>query len=234
MILFEHLHRLALSAGFDDCSVAVPTYLPSDAQFMTDWVNQGLHGNMKYFEANQDKRYDPSVLVPGAKTIVVVILSFPHSGHDYHRTIKSKLYELQQALCAAYGDDIVASSQHVFCDSAPMLERRWAELSGLGFIGRNHQFFHHHLGSMVHIGELVLNVEVSKPSIEAKNTDESGVFTQCTECNRCVDACPTGALKEPVWDARKCVAYTTHKCLICQEACPINQQILSANPKEAK
>ena len=99
--------------------------------------------------------------------------------------------------------------------------------AGLGFIGRNHQFFHHTLGSMVHLGEIVIDrpIEAIDNRENRTNAETPSRFadTPCAECRRCEDACPTGALRNPVWDATRCIAYTTHRCLVCQQACPINK-----------
>jgi epoxyqueuosine reductase len=183
---------------------------------MDNWIAQGLHGEMDYLERNCDKRYNPAILVPGAQTVIVCLLSFDNSGRDYHRRVKSLLYTLEAKLKDTFGEDIVSSThQHVFCDSAPMLERRWCVEAGLGFIGKNHQFIHPTLGSLVHPGEILLNVEVEKQEIKQEKT--------CHNCGLCIEACPTGALKNPIWDARECVAYTTYHCLECQKVCPYNK-----------
>ena len=219
----ENISKLALEVGFDACGVAPVRRLDDDALFMTNWIAQGLHGEMDYLERNCDKRYDPAVLVPGAQTMVVCLLSFEHSGRDYHRRVKSLLYTLEAKLKEAFGEDIVsATHQHIFCDSAPMLERRWCVEAGLGFIGRNHQLIHPTLGSLVHPGEILLNLplETDTPLPSLMDTEPSG--KECTDCRLCLDACPTGALRNPVWDARECVAYTTHHCLECQIICPYN------------
>jgi len=212
MLSLETLRCLASKVGFDDCSVARAIRLDDDACFMDRWVREGLNGNMDYFERNQELRYDPTQLVPGAQTVVVCVLSYDHSGRDYHRTIKSKLFELESLLGSA-----PMKGQNKFCDSAPFLERRWAERAGLGVIGRNHQLIHPSLGSYVHLGELVIKEQMDQyPSI-------INVQSPCLGCQLCIDACPGHALGEKQWDARKCVAYTTHKCTICQQVCPLNK-----------
>ncbi len=212
------IRQAALEVGFDDCGVAMAMRLECDARYMDNWVTHGLHGDMDYLERNREKRYDPSELVAGGKTVVVCLLTYAKSGHDYHRAVKSKLYQLDALLRERFGDDIVSDSQHIFCDSAPFLERRWSVLAGLGQIGRNHQLIHSRLGSMVHPGELVLQVEV-EAAPKAPPTDI------CADCHRCEEACPTGALRNPVWDARLCIAYKTHHCLICQTNCPYNETV---------
>lgn len=214
----EHIRQLALAVGFDDCGFAKACKLEEDALFMQQWVENGMHGEMDYFERNQALRCDPTLLVPGAKTVMVCLLSYKKCGRDYHRKMKSMLYELEKLLQEKLGDDIVnVDKQHIFCDSAPFLERSWAVHAGLGFIGKNHQLIHPTLGSMVHIGELVLSIEVdySRPIIPS----------QCGECSLCIAHCPNQALGQTQWDARKCIAYVTHKCVVCQQVCPCNREI---------
>ncbi|MBQ2291368.1 MAG: DUF1730 domain-containing protein [Paludibacteraceae bacterium] len=213
----KNICDLAIEVGFDDCGIAPVQRLDQDAQFMDEWLARGLHGNMDYLERNRDKRYDPSVLVPGAQTVVVCLLHFDKSGRDYHRTVKSLLYKLEARLKEEFGEDIVSQThQHIFCDSAPMLERRWCVEAGLGFIGKNHQLIHPTLGSLVHPGEIVIN----KP-VPISNT-QYPISEHCADCQLCLEACPTGALRNTVWDATQCIAYTTHHCLECQNICPFN------------
>ena len=217
-LTFENISKLALEVGFDACGVAPVHRLDDDAQFMDNWIAQGLHGEMDYLTRNCDKRYDPSLLVPGAQTVVVCLLTFEHSGRDYHRKVKSMLYTLEAKLKEAFGEDIVSSThQHIFCDSAPMLERRWCVEAGLGFIGKNHQLIHPTLGSMVHPGEILINQPVP-----ISNT-QYPISQHCADCRLCLDACPTGALRNNIWDATQCIAYTTHHCLKCQLVCPYNE-----------
>ena len=220
MLDYSLIRERALEVGFDDCGVVAAHRQDGDAAFMEQWLAQGLHGEMSYLERNREKRYDPRELVAGAKAVVVCVLQYSKCRHDYHRTIKSMLYQLDALLhpCAANASpNPLPTQQHIFCDSAPFLERRWATEAGLGFIGRNHQFFHHSLGSKVHLGELVLTEEVAHiPSM-------APIAMGCpADCHRCEEACPTGALRNSVWDATQCVAYTTHHCLVCQDVCPMN------------
>lgn len=223
-LTLENICKLAQEVGFDACGAAPVRRLDDDAQFMDNWIAQGLHGEMDYLERNCDKRYDPVVLVPGAQTVVVCLLSFEHSGRDYHRKVKSMLYQLEARLKEEFGEDIVsATHQHIFCDSAPILERRWCVEAGLGFIGKNHQLIHPTLGSLVHPGEIVLNKAVIGYRVTGIGDRISAIGKGCGDCQLCLEACPTGALRNEVWDARECVAYTTHHCLECQNVCPYNQ-----------
>lgn len=231
----KNIYDLAIEVGFDDCGIAPVQRLDQDAQFMDQWLAQGLHGNMDYLERNRDKRYDPSILVPGAQTVVVCLLHFDKSGKDYHRTVKSLLYKLEARLKEEFGEQIVSQThQHIFCDSAPILERRWCVEAGLGFIGKNHQLIHPTLGSMVHPGEIVINLPIETDTTSLplqKDTEripkdlrvhDGFISNTCAECHLCLDACPTGALRNNVWDATQCIAYTTHHCLECQLICPFN------------
>ena len=232
----KNIYDLAIQVGFDDCGIAPVQRLDNDAQFMDQWLAQGLHGNMDYLERNRDKRYDPSVLVPGAQTVVVCILHFDKSGRDYHRMVKSLLYQLEARLKEEFGENIVSQThQHIFCDSAPMLERRWCVEAGLGFIGKNHQLIHPTLGSLVHPGEIVINLPViteTTPKGHQRDTEgipnhlrvhDGFINNTCADCQLCLEACPTGALRNEVWDATQCIAYTTHYCLECQLICPYNR-----------
>lgn len=242
MLSVQWIRQQALAVGFDDCGVAHAERLDDDATFMEQWVAQGLHGNMSYLERNREKRYDPRELVPGATAVVVCVLRYDKCRRDYHRTIKSMLYQLDALLQSNPSDSssspdtsaspqtISSLPQHLFCDSAPFLERRWAVKAGLGFIGRNHQFFHHTLGSMVHLGEIVIDraietIETTEVIAPIKTIESRFVATPCADCHLCEEACPTGALRNPVWDATRCIAYTTHRCLICQQACPLNRPL---------
>ena len=218
-LTYKNICKLAEEVGFDACGVAPVRRLDEDAQFMDEWIAQGLHGDMDYLERSRDKRYDPAALVPGAQTVIVCLLSFEKSGKDYHRKVKSMLYTLEAKLKETFGEDIVSSThQHIFCDSAPMLERRWCVEAGLGFIGRNHQFIHPVFGSLLHPGEILLNAKVEKTPKRKKPE-------YCLDCGLCTKACPTGALNNPIWDARECIAYTTHHCRECQNVCPYNKLI---------
>lgn len=214
-LTLENICKLALEVGFDACGVAPVRRLDEDARFIDEWVAQGLHGEMDYLARNCEKRYDPSVLVPGAQSVVVCLLRFDKSGRDYHRRVKSMLYGLEAKLKECFGEDVVSSThQHIFCDSAPLLERRWCVEAGLGWLGKNHQLVHPELGSLIHPGEILLNKKVACMNVQLES--------RCAGCRLCLDSCPTGALRRDVWDARECVAYTTHHCLECQLVCPYN------------
>lgn len=208
---------------------------------------------MDYLAHNTALRSDIRQMVKGAQTVVVCLLSYYKtdrqpadapkialsglSARDYHQVVKEKLLALETLLQEEAGNSVFnAECQHSFCDSAPVFERRWAQRSGLGWIGRNKMLIHPQLGSFVHIGVLVMNIPLSEYSIPL--TD------QCGACQQCLQACPTGALRSRMFDARRCVSYLTierkealpdhlrpavsnvlYGCDKCQLACPYNRQL---------
>ena len=110
MFSVQWIRQQALAVGFDDCGVAHAERLDDDAAFMEQWVAQGLHGNMSYLERNREKRYDPRELVPGATAVVVCVLRYDKCRRDYHRTIKSMLYQLDARLQNPSADFFSSSS----------------------------------------------------------------------------------------------------------------------------
>ncbi len=244
------VENLALAIGFDGCGISQAEYLALHDEHFSHWLNAGFHGEMGYMERNREKRLNPQLLVPGAKSVISVILSYkPQSdslslvapkrsryayGRDYHLTLKEMLFELLNQLRANYG----AVDGRAFVDSAPVLDRAWAEKAGLGWIGKNSMLISPKLGSYIFIGELIVNLDIEPTSRTVPN--------RCGTCTRCIDACPTGAIVAPrTIDARKCISYLTIEkksaltsdernslngwafgCDACQEACPWNQKPL--------
>ena len=250
------IKQLALSLGFDACGVAHAEALKDDGEFLDIWLHKGMQGDMHYLERNLDKRIDPRLLVPGCKSVVVVLMNyFPRQNQnpeapqiakyaypvtDYHLGIKNKLFELEQKICDIYGNESVNTHvQHLFVDSAPVLERRWAERAGLGWIGKHTQLIHPGLGSYTFIGVLLLNIETEYDSPETP---------RCGTCTKCIDSCPTNALLNGSLDARRCISYLTIEskngiqgefqsllsgnaigCDICGDVCPWNKKWAKPN-----
>lgn len=248
----KFIKETALSIGFDACGIAKADYLKEDAEFLKTWLNEGKHGDMHYLERNFEKRTNPKELVPGCKSVIVVLLNYypekkqntnapkiakyAYSSIDYHFVIKAKLNELELQLKAKYGENCMSNEyQHSFVDSAPVLERRWAEKAGLGWIGKHTQLINPTLGSYTFIGVLMFNLE---PEYDKQITPH------CGTCTKCVDICPTKALTPRTIDARKCISYQTienkHKipidlqkqlsgniigCDICADVCPWNKKL---------
>jgi epoxyqueuosine reductase len=234
--------------GFDSCGVSQAQVLEEYRTPLTAWISKGMHGEMAYMERNQEKRIDPCQLVPGAKSVVSVLLNY-YPGNpkicvgapkisryalsiDYHKVIKDLLWRLLDMMRSEFGP----ISGRAFVDSAPVLERAWAQRAGLGWVGKNGMLINPNIGSYTFIGELIVDadIEPSKPDVP----------NRCGTCTRCMDACPTGAIESPgVVDARRCIAYLTIEkksslseqevsslngwcfgCDICQEVCPWNSK----------
>ncbi|MGZ3975691.1 MAG: tRNA epoxyqueuosine(34) reductase QueG, partial [Flavisolibacter sp.] len=203
--------QLALQNGFDYCGVAKAVMLDEDARRLEQWLHQGMHGSMKYMENYFDLRVDPTKLVPAAKSVITLLQNyFPSQqqtvntiakyayGQDYHEVIKASLkkmiHELQEKIGQFQGRG--------FVDSAPVLERSWAQRSGLGWIGRNGNLITKQTGSFFFIATLIVDVEL--------NYDDPFAKDFCGNCNRCVESCPTDAiLPDKTINGSQCISYFT-------------------------
>lgn len=239
--LAKYIKAEALRLGFDVCGIAKAG--PVDPETVTEcngWIGESRHGTMHYLERNRDKRYDPTLLVSGCKSIIAVAMNyFPAQavdgishyaqGKDYHKAVKERLFLLLKSI-----NEVTACSGRPFCDSAPVLERYWAVKAGLGWIGRNRQLIIPGKGSWFFLGELLVDIELEPDTPFAAN--------HCGNCRKCIDACPTGALSADGFDARKCLSYLTiehrgelpencgekmgncfYGCDRCQALCPHNR-----------
>ena len=252
--LSQTIRTLAASLGFDAVGFASATRLDGEASHLRAWLDAGHHAGMAWMEGHFDKRVDPTLLVEGAKSVVVVLLSYKPAevqpadapqfakyayGDDYHEVIKAKLWEL----LAQIKEIEPEADGRPFVDSAPVLERAWAERAGLGWIGKSALLLNRELGSLTFIGTLMLNLELDYGT---------PVRPSCGTCTRCIDACPTGAIVAPkVVDARRCISYQTIEnrgeipadiqrllgnrvfgCDACLDACPWNAKVIPNNHPE--
>lgn len=240
------IKRKAKELGFSSVGVSVAAELTQEAPRLEAWLKQGMHGEMAYMEGNFDKRLDPRKLLPGTKSVVSLLFNYHNPekpvdpkapkvaqyafGEDYHFVLKWKLKELLKWMRAEWGD--VAG--RVYVDSAPIMERAWAERSGLGWIGKHSLLLNKNEGSYFFLAEMMLDLELEP---------DGSVTDHCGSCTRCLDACPTGAIVKPyVVDGSKCISYFTIElrgaipepvgahmdqwmfgCDICQEVCPWNR-----------
>lgn len=244
----EKIKKKATEIGFTDCKIARAGLLSEDAKHLKKWLKAGMNADMLYMEDNVDKRINPKKLMPGAMSVVVVILNyFPEDklaeennfhiskyayGRDYHKVMKSMLKKLQIAI----HEEIVHHNARAFVDSAPVLEKAWAERAGLGWIGKNANLISPEHGSYVFIGELLLDIELEY---------DKPLRDFCGSCSKCILACPTNAILEPkTIDSRLCISYWTIEnkgsidaslkgkfqdrifgCDICQDVCPWNKTV---------
>ena len=231
--------------GFLACGISKAEFLEEEAPRLEQWLRKGMHGQMGYMENHFDLRLDPRKLVPGARSVVSLLLNyFPSQrqkadtyqvskyayGEDYHRVIKDKLHELLSFINAEIGQ----VQGRAFVDSAPVLDKAWAARSGLGWIGKNSNLLTKEVGSFYFIAELILDLDLEQ---------DGPVTDHCGTCTACLDACPTQAIVQPyVVDGSRCISYFTIElknqipesfkgqwddwifgCDICQDVCPWNR-----------
>lgn len=241
----RYLKSLASELGFSFCGVSRAEFLDEEAPRLEEWLRRGYAGRMSYLERNADKRLDPRLLVPGAKSVVSLLYNYAPStelstggfkisryayGEDYHTVIKELLF----ALLSRLQEKIGAIEGRVFVDSAPVMERAWAARSGLGWIGKNSLLLNKQQGSYFFLAELILDLDLE---------GDGPTKDYCGSCTACMDACPTGAIPEPyVVNGSACISYYTIElkesipdtvrgkfgnwifgCDICQEVCPWNR-----------
>jgi epoxyqueuosine reductase len=246
----------ALELGFSACGIAPARKLAEEEQRLKNYLENNYHGTMDYMANHFEKRLDPTLLVPGAKSVVVVLLNYFTDqlqggnnvpiiskyayGKDYHLVIKDKLEQLLFFI----QKEIAPAEGRVFTDSAPVLERAWAVQAGLGWIGKNGLLLNKELGSFFFIGELFVDLELEYHQPFEKE--------YCGSCNKCLDTCPTQALIKPhILDSRRCISYLTIElkddisdelkplltnrvfgCDICQDVCPWNRHLKTHKVKE--
>jgi epoxyqueuosine reductase len=240
--------RLARSFGFSFVGISKAERLDEEARRLEQWLNEGQHGEMGWMENHFEKRVDPRLLVPGAKSVVSLMYNYYPSekavqsdslkiaryayGEDYHFVVKKKLRALVEAMEEAFERPIEG---RCFTDSAPVMERDWARRSGLGWMGKNTLLIHPRAGSYFFLAELIIDVPMAA---------DSPISDHCGRCRRCIDACPTDAIADEGYrlDASKCISYLTIElkdeipaefkgkmedwifgCDICQEVCPWNR-----------
>jgi epoxyqueuosine reductase len=240
----QKIKSTAQDLGFLSCGISKAEFLEEEAPRLEQWLKEGRHGQMAYMENHFDKRLDPRLLVPGARSVVSLLFNYyPEKqqaseapkfskyayGQDYHEVIKDKLKKFFQRI----QDQIGEVNGRVFVDSAPVMDKAWAARSGLGWIGKNTNLIAQKVGSFFFIAELILDLELE---YDTPATDH------CGSCTACIDACPTQALTPYQIDANKCISYLTIElkdqipdefqgkmdgwafgCDVCQDVCPWNR-----------
>ena len=241
------IKSFAVELGFHYCGIAKAVKLDDDARRLEKWLHQNMHGSMQYMENYFDLRVDPCKLVPGAKSVITLLLNyFPAEqqqvnapkiskyayGKDYHEVIREKLNSFIHLIKQNIGD----VNGRGFVDSAPVLERSWAMRSGAGWIGKNGNLITKQQGSYFFIATLITDLDLI--------ADDPFVKDYCGTCTKCIDACPTNAiLDNKVIDGSRCISYFTIElkdaiinagmqnkfqnwmfgCDICQDVCPWNR-----------
>ncbi|MBV9215432.1 MAG: tRNA epoxyqueuosine(34) reductase QueG [Acidobacteria bacterium] len=248
-LVTDEIKETALSLGFDKVGIVRAEALTEEGERLQDWLRRGFHGEMAWLEREPEKRAEPALLMPGAKSVIVTALNYftdhPHSpsqttgkisryawGDDYHDVLREKLEKLLSFIRGV----IPGVAAKICVDTAPLMDKAWAVRAGLGWLGKHSNMITQELGSWVFIGSIILDVE-----LEYNN---AVVEDHCGTCTACLDACPTNAIVEPyVVDSRKCISYATiesrdetlpgpiasnlngwmYGCDICQDVCPWNR-----------
>lgn len=243
----ELIRAEAARLGFEFVGFARAEKLEEEARRLEIWLQQGANGRMGYMENYFDLRTDPTLLVPGAKTVICLSFNYfnpekqahPDApkisqyayGEDYHFVVKDKLKSLLAYMQAEIGE----INGRCFVDSAPIMEREWAKRSGIGWNGKNTLTLHPRRGSFFFLSEIICDLPLLY---------DDPIRDHCGSCRRCIDACPTEAIAPEGYflDATKCISYLTIElrdeipkqfqdqmegwmfgCDICQDVCPWNR-----------
>jgi epoxyqueuosine reductase len=253
------LKERAKSEGFAACGITGTDQIPDAGRRLYEFLGTGRHGDMDWLAAHANRRSDPRLLWPEARTAIVVardyapaydplaVLQQPLSaaiscyadGRDYHDTMKPALKRLASWFAQASGADV-----KVFVDTAPLMEKPLAQAAGLGWQGKHTNLVSRQLGSWFFLGVILSDAELPRDPAE---------IDHCGSCQRCVDICPTAAFPAPFQlDARRCIAYLTieHKghiapefraaignrvfgCDDCLAVCPWNKFAAAARDAQA-
>ncbi len=247
--LTEKIKQKALDIGFHKIGIVRAAPLFEEKKHLEQWLAKGFHAEMRWMEREPEKRADPTVLFPPAKSIIVVALNYytPHEheesdekgkvsryawGDDYHDVLKEKLREL----LAFIKEENEEAEAKICVDTAPIMDKAWAVRAGLGWLGKHSNVITKEFGSWVFIGEILLNLELGY--------EEKLIEDHCGTCTKCLDACPTDAIVAPyIVDSNRCISYATielrdaeipenisenlngwlYGCDICQDVCPWNR-----------
>lgn len=255
MIRRNIIINVAHEVGFDLVGVVRAEPMDEERNRFKEWLLGGNASTLHYLERNIEKRFDAGLLVDGSRSVIICAVSYlsPYAksdlsgsstkiaayalNRDYHLTIKEMLAEVAQRL-KVFAPQL---RYRAFTDSAPLSEKSYARRAGLGWIGRNSLLVNPKYGSMLHLGELIIDDVVDE-------YDTPLVGVGCGSCHACVDACPNGAIREDrTIDTRRCISCRTIEreggdavpldgwifgCDACQKVCPFNIHApLHSNPK---
>lgn len=241
--------------GFAACGFAAARQLEGEWRFFSDWLKRGGHASMAFLERTAAIRRSPSheKFFPGARTVIMFALAYAHRrppegtlgramaayarGPDYHDEVRSRI----ERIAGEAASLAPAFEYRVFVDSAPVMEKAWAQRCGVGWVGRSGLVVTERSGTLVVLGGMVTTMELEpdRPALDG-----------CGECSACVEACPTKALEpDRTVTAGRCIAYVTTEvreiddaslspmvrgrtcfgCDLCQEACPLNGELESGD-----
>jgi epoxyqueuosine reductase len=253
--LTEELKARARALGFTHAGVARAEVMQNEGAHLRSWLDRGFHAGMKWMAREPERRSDPRIVLPGARSVLVVALNYYTSsihesaggvgkisryawGDDYHDIVGRRLESLQGWLESR----LPAERSLTYVDTGPILEKAWAQRAGLGWIGKNGNVITRDRGSWIFLGVVLTTADLN-PDMPA--TDH------CGACTRCIDACPTDAIVAPtVIDSNRCLSYLTiehrgeitgpvttqfegwiYGCDICQDVCPWNIKFARPSPE---
>lgn len=262
MITSREIKQIAHDSGFDLCAITSPEQIPHATERFKEWLQKGHHGDMAWMVKSQERRCDPSQLMDGVRSVIMLGLNYyqPNSestpvghgrvsryarGRDYHKVIARKIKTLIARIEATLDRDAVVQSEETrrfkwWVDYGPFLERAYAEKAGMGFIGKNSLLINREFGSWFFLAEIVTSLE-----LESDSAPEN-YHGRCGKCTLCIDACPTDAVVgDGVIDSRRCISYLTieHRGDISSDlagsmgdllfGCDICQEVCPFNQKRA-
>lgn len=245
----DEIKEKGQAIGFQKVGIVPAVALLEESARLNVWLENGFHGEMEWLAREPEKRSDPRLIFPSARSVIVCALNYftPHEhsddpakgkisryawGDDYHNIVREKLGHLREWITTERHEAV----GRICVDTAPMMDKAWAVRAGLGWLGKHSNLITTDLGSWVFIGEILLNIEL--------DYDAERVEDHCGSCTACLDACPTNAIVEPyVVDSRSCISYATielrepdlpenvaenlegwfYGCDICQDVCPWNR-----------
>ncbi len=244
-----NIEKMALELGADVVGIA-PAGPVNDGDRFKEWLASGFHGTMNYMERNVSARLNPTELLPDAKSIISIGVNYYPTmsdlsgrqsrfnvskyawGEDYHIVLRKILENLRSGLT-----QLCPNLRGRICvDTAPFMDKYWAQMAGLGWQGKHTNLASREFGSWLLLGNLIINIEADKYNNPHPN--------HCGKCNACIKACPTGAIIAPYQlDATRCISYWTIEsraerfpdyiiqnlqscifgCDLCISACPFNR-----------
>jgi epoxyqueuosine reductase len=243
----ERIKSKARELGFANVGIARAEALTDEGTKLEEWLRRGYHGTMEWMARNSEKRVDPSMILPGVKSVVCVAMNYytdqPHStdptvgkisryawGDDYHDLMAERLNRLKDFIVG----EVPEARAKIYVDTGPLMDKAWAVRAGIGWLGKHTNVITREIGSWVFLGEILLDIELEY---------DEPIADHCGSCTACLEACPTGAIVEPyVLDSTRCISYLTiehrgeipdglkprfqnwiYGCDICQDVCPWNR-----------
>ena len=263
--LAKQVRNAAMQIGFDLVGISAAVS-PAGFEHLQSWLSNSYEGEMQYMRRRENAYKHPDGVLPGTKSVIVTALNYHAAASrngqsdapshesakgrvaryangtaDYHDVIRKMLKQLGAVLHEA----VPGCRTRPVVDTAPLLERDFAKIAGLGWFGKNTMLINKHAGSWLFLGALLTDVEIEP--------DAPHETSHCGTCTRCLEACPTDAFAEPyVLDARKCISYLTIElrgepiptelregmgdwvfgCDVCQDVCPWNRKASDTSVSE--